>query len=488
MYPSDTAANDIQVQASVCLPAEWKFDTALTPETIDRSVITFALTSLYTLIDSPILAGEYFQTTSVTEGANVARMSVAADAPRDLEISESSVKRLRRLVAEADNLFGPGHYRQYVWLVALSDELELQAGREHHESVDIRQSERLFLDAFRMVESRLFAHEYVHSWNGKFRRPDGPAIPNYQQSMKDDSLRVYEGLTRYLGDFVLRARSGLSTAEVTRDYLAWVASTMDRSMPGRAWRSIGDTAAAFPAFTDAPDAWSAARRQRDYYDEMLLVWLEADMMIRQATDNRRSMDDFCRNFFGGAAGTPAVKGYTRKDLVDALAAVAPLNWEGFFRKRVDSINIRAPLAGIEASGWALTYDENPNAFLTARDQVDDTENFSFSLGFWAKTDGTISDVVPGSPAFEAGIAPSMQLLAIGGRKWSADAAREAITRAKNSEKPIQIIVESADLVRVVDVEYRGGLRFPHLKRIPKAPDLLSQLLLAHMREAHELSR
>ena len=390
-------------------------------------------------------------------------------------MNEATVAGLQRVVAEAASLFGPGHYRQYVWLVALGDTLDPQNGLEHHESTDIRDSESLFVDTQRLIEARTIPHEYVHSWNGKYRLPVGLATRNYQQPMVDDLLWMYEGMTRYLGDFILRGRSGLVTADQNRDYLAWIASQMDLGRPGRSWRSLADTATGLPAYNDAPTEWAAIRRKRDYYDEMLLVWLDADTLIREGTNNKHSLDDFCRAFFGGAAGVPAIKSYSRADLVKALNDVSASDWDGFLRQRVDEIDPRAPLEGIRRGGWTLVYDDQPNSFLVARDKVDDVDDLNLSLGVWLKSDGTVVDVVNGSPAFAAGIAPAMRLLAIDGHKWNINAAREAIVRAEKSTKPIEIVVESADLVRVLKVDHHSGLRSPHLARTPDTPDLLGQI-------------
>jgi predicted metalloprotease with PDZ domain len=476
LYLRDAAAASIEVKADVLIPAGWKFDSALRPERIEGGHIWLPQTSLYALVDSPLLAGEYFRMVPLTEGSGSTRMSIAADAPGDLAMSDAMVAGMRRVVVEATGLLGPGHYREYVWLLTLSDALDTQNGLEHHESTDIRDTENLFTDPDRLIETRILPHEYVHSWNGKYRRPEGLATRNYQQPMIDDLLWVYEGMTRYLGDFVLRARSGLSTPEQTRAYVAWIAALMDVDRPGRSWRSLGDTATALPGYNDAPGEWAAIRRTRDYYDEMLLIWLEADTLIRQNTNNKRSLDDFCHEFFGGPAGLPSVRPYSRADLVEALHAVAPLDWETFLSSRIDAINEHAPLEGIRASGWLLTYDDEPNVFFNAREKGDGAINLSLSLGMWVKPDGVVADVVNGSPAFQSGVAPAMRLLAIGGRKWSMNAARDAIVNAEKASQPIELIVESADIVRVLHVGYHAGLRNPHLTRNPERPDLLSQII------------
>jgi len=476
LYPRDAAAGAIEVKASVLIPSGWKFDCALRPLSVDGERISLPQTSLYTLLDSPLLTGEFFRTIPITEGAGATRMSIAADAAADLAVSDATVAGMRRVVAEASGLLGPGHYREYVWLVALGDTLA-KDGLEHHESTDIRNAESLFTNPQRLLEGgRTEPHEYVHSWNGKYRRPIGLATRNYQQPMADDLLWMYEGMTRYLGDFVLRARSGLVSPEQARAYVAWIAAHMDAARSGRTWRSLADTATGLPGFNGAPGEWAMSRRGRDYYDEMLLVWLEADALIRQATQNQRSLDDFCHDFFAGPVDTPTVKPYTRTDLVKALHAVALLDWEGFLGARVDAINGHAPLDGIDMSGWTLTYDDTPNEFQTAREVVDEADDLSLSLGLRVKSDGEVVDVEGGSPAFAAGIAPAMRLLAIDGHKWTIGAAHNAIVSAEKSSQQIELIVESGDTVRTLAVSYHDGLRYPHLVRNPKRPDLLSKIM------------
>jgi predicted metalloprotease with PDZ domain len=476
LYPADAASDALRIRAQVRLPAGWRHDGALHPERVAGDTLYLPEVSLTTLIDSPLFAGEYFRSIPLSESPNATRISIVADAPGDLAMSDNVVGAMRHLVAEAAALFGPGHYREYVWLIALGNTLSQQNGLEHHESTDIRDHESLFTDPARVLEHRTSAHEYVHTWNGKYRRPAGLATLNYQQPMVDDLLWVYEGGTRYLGDLVLRTRAGYVTQEQARNYLAWLASRMEVVRPGRAWRSLGDTATALPGYFDEPSEWTPIRRGWDYYDEMTLVWLDADTLIRQTSGGQRSFDDFCKGFYGGPERAPAVHPYTRADVVSALKAVAPLDWQGFLKARVDDVAPHVPMGGIERGGWKLVYDDAPNDFLSAREKVDGVDNFALSLGLYAKPDGEVADVVHGSPVFAAGLAPSMKLIGIGGRKWSADAAREVLVQAEHATAPIELVVESADLVRVLRVDYHGGLRNPHLVRDESKPDLLSQIL------------
>jgi len=476
LYPREASADALQIRASVRLPAGWKFDSALHPENADGDTIHLPVVSLTTLIDSPLIAGEYFRTIPLTSGNAPTRMSIVADAPGDLAVSDAFIDALKRLPGEAQSLFGPGHYREYAWLISLGNTLDPQNGLEHHESTDIRDSEDLFTNPARMLEHRTTPHEYVHSWNGKFRRPAGLATRNYQEPMADDLLWVYEGTTRYLGDLLLRTRSGFVTQAQAREYLAWIVARLDIERPGRAWRSLADTAVGIPAYGVAPGAWTSIRRQRDYYDEMMLVWLDADTLIREKSGGKRSFDDFCASFYGGPERAPAVRPYTRGDVVAALNKVQPFDWNAFLAARVDAITPRAPLDGITRAGWTMVYDDSPNDFFAAREKVDGTDNLSLSLGIWAKADGSVTDVLHGSPAFAAGMVPDSRVLAIGGHKWSADFARETVVKAEKSKDPIELVVETGDLVRVLRLDWHGGLRNPHLVRDDSQPDRLNEIL------------
>lgn len=475
LYPAQLTAQEVDVAAQVLIPPGWQADDALLLNEEEAGVIGLPRVSLSTLVDSPLLAGEYFRSVALTGGPGSTRISIAADAPRDLAASDAVMAGLRQLVAEATALFGPGHYQRYVWLTALSDGLS-HDGLEHHESSDIRAAQDLFIDPARAIDWHVFPHEYVHSWNGKYRRPQGLATQSYQQPMNDALLWVYEGVTRYYGDLVLATRSGLSSGEETRAYVAYIAALMQRDRPGRAWRSVADTALAVPDYAGAPPEWTSIRRSSDYYAEGLLLWLDADTMIRRSSKGAHCLDDFARDFFGGPERRPAVRPYSRYDLIRALHAVAPLDWSAFFTSRVDAINARAPLRGLHDSGWMLTYDDTPSSFLTALEQDSSVDDFSFSLGLSAQHDGTVVDVITGSPAFAAGIAPAMQIIAIAGHRWTAAAARDAILAAQKTSTPLELVVASSDLVRVLQVSYHGGLRYPHLQRDASQSDLLGQIL------------
>jgi predicted metalloprotease with PDZ domain len=477
LYPAEMPASAIDVKTRVRIPNGWRLDCALRIDAVSKGEFSLPLVPLYTLVDSPLMAGKYFRSIPLGGEGTAIRLSIAADQPGDLAVNEGMIHAMRRVVEETTALFGPAHYRTYTWLVALGDRLG-HDGLEHHESADVREVDRFFTDPAYAIDWRLFPHEFVHSWNGKYRRPVGLTTRNYQQPMIDDLLWVYEGLTRYYGDFVLSSRSGLATPQQTRAYLAYVAALIDRTRVGRDWRSVADTAIAYPGYSQAPTEWQSVRRGSDFYGEMLLVWLEADTLIRDQTHGARSLDDFCRGFFAGPPGKPAVKPYTRAEVIGTLEAVTRLDWNSFFEARVDSVDPRTPLAGIEAAGWQLSYGDTPNEFLTALERTTSVDDFSLSLGMWVKGDGTVADVVPGSPAYAAGIAPAMRLIAVDGHTWKTDEARALIVRAERSSQPLELEVAFGDEIRSLSIDYHGGLQYPYLRREAGKPDLLGAILAA----------
>jgi len=407
--------------------------------------------------------------------------SARTDAAASIEIPPDDVARYRRLVAEARALFGVRHFRSYHLLLSLTDLLP-STGLEHHESSDNRAAERSFLDeSARRNLGTLLAHEYVHSWNGKYRTPAGlvsGVSDDYQAPVDSELLWVYEGLTEYYGE-VLGARSGLRSPELFREALALDAARMDRQA-GRAWRPLADTAvAAQLLYSGRPDG-ASWRRGVDFYPEGALVWLDADVLIRSRSGGKKSLDDFVRVFHGGTGGTPAVRTYTAEDVYAGLNAVWPNDWAGFFRERVYDVAPRAPIGGIENAGWKLTSTDVAPALVVAAEDETDLYDFWESLGIMVQGDGTagpgvITDVVPGMPAAQAGVGPGMKLLAVEGRRYTRDRLRDAVRLAKGGSEPIELLVENADVYKICRVEDHGGERYPVLVRESGRPDLLAAI-------------
>jgi predicted metalloprotease with PDZ domain len=469
LYPQGAKSDDVKFAPSVRVPEGWKFATAL--QTLPgrksaESEVEFETVSLTTLVDSPLLTGAFLKTYDLSPGQKPEhRLNIAADSAAATAMTSEELRHFRQLVAETGSLFGARHYRHYDFLLALTDHLEPN-GLEHHESSDNRAPEKTLLDPDALETLMdLLPHEFFHSWNGKYRRPAGLATANYQEPMKGDLLWVYEGLTQYYG-VMLAARSGFWTPAQLREYLAATAGYLNER-PGRSWRDLEDTAISAQLLYGARPAGASWRRSVDFYDESTLIWLEADTILRRESKGQKSLDDFCRKFHGTEDGAIKVVPYTLDDVVVAMNGIAPYDWKKFFDERIHSHGPGAPLSGLENSGWKLTYSETMNDHQRAEEDTDHIVDVSFSLGFSVHGPGgddgnSIVDVIPGSPSARAGIAAGMHLVAVNGRRWSADNLREAIRAAKNTKEPIDLLVENEDYFHSYAVDYHGGDRYPHL--------------------------
>ena len=480
LFPAGFPSDQLTYSVSLRLPAGWKFGTSLHVSNQAGNEIHFAPVSLTMLVDGPVLTGEYLKVVPLRTENPPAELDVAADSAAALDAPEEVWEHYRNLVKQAGILFGAWHYTDYHFLFTLSDHVA-HFGLEHHESDDSRVEERSLIEEDgRRLSAGLLPHEYVHSWNGKYRRPADLATPDYEQPMQTDLLWVYEGLTSYLGD-MLSARSGERTPELARDALAQIAADLDHRS-GRVWRNLQDTADGVPTMQDAPRGWEDYRRGLDYYDEDVLNWLWADVIIRQQTKDAkagaRSLDDFCKLFHGAPSGPPMVKPYTFDDVVNALNQIAPYDWRGFWTERLSNHGPGAPLGGVEGSGWKLVYDESPSELDRAENSDGKSLNAHYSLGLMAGSDGVIHDTVEGMIAANAGIGPGMKIVAVNGRKFSPDAWHDAIHAAKTSSSPIELIIENTEYFRIVKLDYHGGEKYPHLVRDESKPDLLTEIYRA----------
>ncbi len=479
LYPAGTRAEQLSYEAKLLMPDGWKFGTSLPVQNQSSNQVTFKPISLDLLVDSPVISGEFYRVIDLTPPGEAIHheIDLVADSEAALNMSTDNQKQMTNLVAESGKLFGARHYRDYHFLLALSDHVA-HFGLEHHESNDSRLPERtLLLPSAGMSLGGLLAHEFVHSWNGKFRRPDDLTVPYYEEPMKTDLLWGYEGLTDYLGP-LLAARSGLWTPDQYHEYLASIAAMLGPGRPGRTWRPLLDTASGEP-IPGFARGWLNWRRGTDYYDEGDLLWLEVATIIHRESQNKKSIDDFCQTFHGGANHGPEVKTYTFEELVDSLNAIAPFDWATFFHQRLDSTSAEAPTGGIENGGWKVVFNSDRSKLEGRRGNPGDV----YSIGLQLGSDGTVSDAIVGSPAFEAGISSGMKVMGVNGRVFTQDLLEDAIKASRDSSQPISLLVLVDDYFRTFSVNYHGGPRYPHLERDGDRPDYLDDLIKARV-ESH----
>jgi predicted metalloprotease with PDZ domain len=479
LYPAGYFMRQIPVDASVTLPEGWVFGAAL--DRLDShtdahgTTTAFKRVPLETLGDSPIYAGVNMKVLDLTpEGGAPVHLNIVADRPENLVIKPELVEAHRRLVAQAQKLFGAHHYDHYDFLFSLSDTV-VQNGLEHHRSSEDGLDADYFTAWEKGVSERdLLAHEYTHSWNGKFRRPADLWTETYNTPMRDSLLWVYEGQTQYWGN-VLTARAGLRTRAQALEDIAMDAAYYS-AIAGRAWRPLQDTTNDEITTQRRPQSWPSQGRFLDYYSEGCLIWLEADTLIRQRSHGKRSLDDFARRFFGIEDGSYTPVTYRFEDVVDALNAVEPYDWAGFLRARLDQTARPAPLEGLARGGYRLEFTDTAGPVFRSHEAAKKIHDLTYSVGFTVRQDGVLADVFWNGPAFKAGLASGVKVLAVNGTEFDPDLLAEAITAAKDSKAPIELIVKDQTQYRTVTIDWHGGLRYPRLVRIEGAAPLLDEIL------------
>jgi len=483
LYPPILANDRDPFTASIRLPAGWHYSTALP---IDReeanNTVGFKTVSLKTLVDSPLIAGQYHRRFALG-GHSPVQLDISAESAASLNLPAEQVAHFSRLVSEAEAVFGGPRYDHYDLLLSLGDSIDHYT-LEHFESSENRLPDHGLSDSRILVTTAsMIPHEYVHSWNGKYRPPSGLDVATYQDPMQGSLVWVYEGLTDYYGN-ILAARSGFWSEDQLRQSLAIDAAQMTYHT-GRLWRPLQDTTTGVQMLYESPNAWSSARRNTDFYPESGLIWLEADTIIREQSHGQHSLDDFCKLFYGAQNG-PHPKPYTFDDVVAAMNQISPYDWKTFFRNRLDSTNSAPPLAGVEHSGWKLIYNDDKPELIDDMEQIHKVDllwpewqrwgfiDLRSSIGLLLQDDGTVLDSAPGMSGYSAGIVPGLRLVTVNGQRFSLSTMEQAVRQTKTGGG-LELLIANGNFTSLQRLDYHGGIKYPHLERESSKPDLLKQI-------------
>jgi predicted metalloprotease with PDZ domain len=475
LYPADTIADQVTIAASIKLPERWSYATSLPHSSPQGGAIHFDPVSLTTLIDSPLMCGSIMREFDITPKGVSQRhlIDLFEESPEGLTVPAERIAAFRNLVSEAGALFRSHHYASYRFLVEAQS--ESSDGLEHRQSSDEQIPQLGMVSAsFSAEAGTLLAHEMIHSWNGKFRRPAGLTTPDYQQPMVGDLLWVYEGLTSYWAE-VLATRSGLETSAQVKDRLALLEAEMD-TRTGRGWRDLQDVSRSAQLLYPASQQWTILRRSTDYYREGPLLWLQVDSILREKSKGARSLDTFASDFFGPPDGVVIVKPYTYEDLIAALNRVTPFDWDGLLKINLLALRPKPVSPGLEVAGWKVVYSDEPNQAVIDAETTSQQADLSTSIGLVIDQDGTIVDIVPDSAARRAGLAPASKLMGVNHRVYTADLLRQAIVNAETAPGAINLLTLTGGFYEEYSVDYHQGLRSPHLSRIAGRPDLLTAIL------------
>ncbi len=479
LYQLGVDSHHYFVRPSIVLPSGWDYATALRGATRDGNRVDFATTPLNMLVDSPLDMGRYARKWDLwREGSAFVQLDAFADYPQDLDIPANLLKAYRRVPDEAFALYGSRHFDDYHALLTLSDSIGFE-GIEHHQSSDNRAANDFLTDPQQALSGGdLITHEFSHSWNGKYRRPADLTTPNFQVPQLTDLLWVYEGLNQYLGD-LLSFRAGIREPKLYPEYLSTLYAQLDYET-GRATTPLIDLTTGAPYFYLAHGAYPAIRRDAgDFYTEGELIWLDVDTIIRDRSHGARSLDTFLHRYTAPSVTGPIVVTYTRAQIEALLNGVEPYDWHAFFDKYVYHVAVHPPTDEIARTGWKIVYTERPNTFITAEEADDHGISGWFGFGADLTAEGVVRDVRENSPAWRAGLAPDMHVLAIDGQQFSADVLDYALKRAAHSPAPISLITTQTGWYQTLSLDYHGGIRYPHLERIPGTTDMLAAIAAPH---------
>lgn len=468
LYPAGYFTRDIMYAASITLPAGWTTLTSLDGGKTNGETITFPPISLDALVDQPVMAGRYLKQVVLSETPVPVRLDVAAQDPADLAGLPKVAAGFAPLIGQVDKEFGSHHYDHYDHMIFLSDEISTYF--EHHRSGENVVPAHSFRSTEDVPMIPFVAHGYMHSWNGMYRRPAEMWTPNFNTPEQDSMLWVFEGLTDYLAD-VLCARAGMFThADVEQIFTSLAAGTTLDS--GAEWRTLQDTNNDPLISARKPLSWGSWQRTMfDPYEKGEVIWLEADTIIRQQSGGKRSLDDFAHAFFSGNDAGNVTSTYTFEDIVTALNNVQSYDWRGFLRSRLDDYGAGKLTHSIDRSGYRLVFTDKP----LGNQPLGKSLGLTYSLGMRINAAGLITVVFWDSAAFKAKLTSGETIVQVNDQPYTPELLVKAIAEAVTGG-PVKLLVKRGDWQQTANVDWRGGMRYPHLERIPNEPDLLAVIL------------
>ncbi len=479
LYQNDTNSRQVFVKPSIILPSGWDYGTGMPGARRSGDRVDFDEATLEVVIDSPLDLGRYSKHVRLwSEGDATVDYDIFADKPQDLDVPDKILDGYKRMAPEALAAYGARHWQHYHALLTLSDAIGFE-GIEHHQSSDNRAPDDFLTNEEQQLSSgALVTHEFSHSWNGKYRRPEDLATANFQIPMQTDLLWVYEGMNEYLGD-LFAFRTGIRDASKFPDYFATVYADMDNEA-GRLRDPLIDTASAATYLYQARGYYPSLRRTAgDFYAEGELIWVDVDTIIREQTHGKKSFDDFLKAYAGPPNSGPMVVTYTRAQIEQLLAGVAPYDWHGFFEKYVYEIAVHPPTDEIARAGWKLVYTAQPNEFISAGDTLRKSIDAWYSIGVRLSDKGKVEDVRPESAAWKAGLAPGMMVTAIDGQAFEKDVVTYAIEVAQRTNAPIVFLAENNGWFANYEMAYHDGPKYPHLVRVQGTANLFGDIMAAH---------
>ena len=416
MYP-EGAALDFPSTVAVNVPAGWSIATGMTGSATTR---TFSSSSYHELVDHPFFVGKFDLDSADVSGVLVrfATYPSGASNPRAHSVAWEQV---RKIVPVESAVFGEVPFRSYT-ILQVVDSLFPGAAALEHENSQLLIMSPDFLGTVTL--GGLYAHEIFHAWNVKRLRPAEMVPYKYSHPQPTTLLWVSEGITDYYADLAL-VRSGSATTE---QFLFLTLAKYEEVMNADRIEALEDLSLS---------AWlsGSGGGSELYYPKGGLAGLMLDIAIRDATNNRASLDDVMRDLY--TRTYKQQKGFTNDQWWSTVSRIAGgKSFSGFYAKYVDG---RQPFpldSMLRIAGFMLQENTIRMPRLGVSLQEDSVGSRVFS-------------VEAGGPAAKAGIKAGDYVISLGGISADAPDAVEQFGRKYMSSAegtPVSVDVRRGDQI------------------------------------------
>lgn len=387
------------------LPPTWRVATGM-PST-GRN--TFSVSNYHDLVDFPIMAG-HFDFDSTRVGSGWLRF---ASYPASVETAArraTTISDLAKIIPVESAVFGETPWSSYTVMQIADTNFAAIVGIEHQNShVDLTN----VLAIGQPVLTSVYAHEIFHAWNVKRLRPADLWPYQYAHEQPTSWLWVSEGITDYYADLAL-VRSGVS------DSAAFFATTAGKIREVAQLPPFGLDDASLSTWIHPTDGTADA-----YYPKGSLAGLMLDIMIRDASDNKRSLDDVLRTLYRQDYKTG--KGFTGDDWWKAVeSAAGGKSFAEFNARYIDGRDPYPWQSVLPLAGMQLLTDSIRMPVLGVTMSQEDNGS-------------RITAVAPGSTAAQAGVQPGDDLVSVGDIPGSVPALAEHLRERYGSARDETII-------------------------------------------------
>ena len=262
------------------VPGQWR----VASETLIGGVLqgqTFLLqaTSYDALVDAPIEASK-FEEFTLPDVSPPVRIVIHGDSWKKHDVENA----LRKIVTYEVKMMDGAPYDHYTFIFHMGKAANgAGGGMEHANCTAIYVPSATYLQ-------NVSAHEFFHAWNVKRIRPASLEPVDYTREMYTRALWFAEGVTNTYAAYTL-VRTGLwSKQEFYQDLSGQISELEGR--PAEQWQSAEQSS--LDAWLEKYALYNQPQRSVSYYTKGQVLGVLLDILIRDRTDNQKSLDDVLR--------------------------------------------------------------------------------------------------------------------------------------------------------------------------------------------------